>query len=664
MSLRAAADRLVLGGCGRGDVGALLTLLGTALVVAWPILAGGYETYVDNPVHLAELSELAAGHGNWSEAGFAGFPLSTLHSPLWYPAIGWLVRIGLPLEPLYVTAVFAGFMAPALAIYAVARVHARPVAAGLIGILLLVQSPAVWGIGSALAGMWTHSLAAGGFILFARLVTRPETTWRSALGLSVVLAVVALTHLFALVVSVVFVLIVHLRAYAARQLTRPEVIRRATAFGVAAFAAAPYWLTFWMQARPEVAPLDQLSLTSLGCRLLFPCDAMYLVDGRPEEALRTGAYLLDAAPLFALLGLGVWGSRAKEDDAGLSHSAGRLAVLIGAALALHALTPVPLLGPVSWRFLFWVRIALALAALPVLGRVESWAPLRRPWAPRVLAAASLALGLIWRIPLVEDSPPQLRAELRELAALWDWLGKNSDPDWGRIFLHDTFGQRWEDRGLSFSHVLARTIEHTGQPQIGTYYGVVPFSTRWTLSEFNLVFGGRWMPKEGLAVAMGKVNAGAFVASSADAAAWIRQMGLFDPLYADGRYSVWRLKSARNEWVAPLRPGNVVRNVRFQPGRVQFEFETDARRTRVVPKVAWHPWWRLEGIEGAVLAESPDGFLVVDNIPRGRYTVRLTFEPNPWPGRLGWLGWILLVAWGLALRLPFAARSVAAASGSE
>src|SRR5260221_5420860 len=55
---------------GRGDGLALASLIGTALVIALPILRGGYLTYIDNPVHLAEIYDLARPGNGWSEIGF------------------------------------------------------------------------------------------------------------------------------------------------------------------------------------------------------------------------------------------------------------------------------------------------------------------------------------------------------------------------------------------------------------------------------------------------------------------------------------------------------------------------------------------------------------------------------------------------------------------
>ncbi len=41
------------GGC--ADALAVTTLLASGAVIGWPVLGGGYLTYLDNPAHIAEV---------------------------------------------------------------------------------------------------------------------------------------------------------------------------------------------------------------------------------------------------------------------------------------------------------------------------------------------------------------------------------------------------------------------------------------------------------------------------------------------------------------------------------------------------------------------------------------------------------------------------------
>ena len=149
----------------RTDVVAVLFLVAAALVVAWPILTGGYLTYADNAAHIAEIYALAfEDGGGWSDIAFCGFPIGTLHSPLWYGGVAALVRAGVPAGFLYAFALFIGFIAPPLALYFVARRYLRSLTAGFLAYLLLVQRPSLVGLGTPLAGMWTYYIAAALFI--------------------------------------------------------------------------------------------------------------------------------------------------------------------------------------------------------------------------------------------------------------------------------------------------------------------------------------------------------------------------------------------------------------------------------------------------------------------------------------------------------------------
>ncbi|MBM4363376.1 MAG: hypothetical protein FJ104_11895, partial [Deltaproteobacteria bacterium] len=272
---------------GPGDALAVLALAGTALVIARPILAGGHVTYIDNAVHLAEIHDLAArGATGWSELGFAGFPLGTLHSPLWYGALAALVRLGAPPEPLYRAALLLGYLAPPLALYAVGRVRLGPIAAGVLGWLFLVQPPAIWGIGSPLGGMWTYALATAALVLLFELHSRPALTRRGHLVASVVLAIAALTHLFLLPL----VGLLAATALATHQLegtlTRRELRLRLTGFTLAALASAAYWLTLVLVGNQGAAPTQAFDVRGLAYRLLLPADAMFLLDERLDESVR------------------------------------------------------------------------------------------------------------------------------------------------------------------------------------------------------------------------------------------------------------------------------------------------------------------------------------------------------------------------------------------
>jgi hypothetical protein len=322
------------------------------------------------------------------------------------------------------------------------------------------------------------------------------------------------------------------------------------------------------------------------------------------------------------------------------------AVTVLVALVVHRFVTIPLFGPVSWRFLYWVRLGLALAAIPALAAVDR--RLARPRWQASACAVALALSLLWGVPLRAARPVPPASETEQLTNLWRWLEKNANPGWGRLYVQDTFGQEWEEGGMSASHALVLTSRYSRLPQIGTYYGVVPFRTRWTLSEFKSLFGTRNLAYEALEVSMDKTNTGAIVSSNKWTAAYLAKADFLEKRYEVGRYTVWLRQEFESQWVARLRPSNRVTNVEFRPGSVRFDLRTDRARGRVVAKVAWHPWWRFSGIPNAKVVQIPDGFLGIDGIPKGSFHVRLWYEPSALPAILSRVGAAGLLGWAIAL----------------
>ena len=134
----------------RNDGLAILFLAVCGLLLTWPLWKdGGYRTYLDNPCHLAEIERLAENAG-WSEDGYAGFPVGLLHSPLWYGMLAAWRRFGLAFEPIYGGLVCFSLIAPALAMYRIARRRLAPTLAAGLAWLVLIQRPAMDSLGSTL----------------------------------------------------------------------------------------------------------------------------------------------------------------------------------------------------------------------------------------------------------------------------------------------------------------------------------------------------------------------------------------------------------------------------------------------------------------------------------------------------------------------------------
>lgn len=644
-------DKQTPGRSRRGDFAAVFVLLATALVIAEPIWTGGYETYIDNPVHLAEIADLSRyGADTWSEIAFAGFPIGTVHSPLWYTIIAAATRAGLPVGPLYAGFVILGFAAPALGIYAVTRRRAPAFQSAALAFLVLIQPTMIAGIGSPLGGMWTHGLAAAGVVLLADLWSRPRLTPAAHWLASSLLALIALTHLFALTVSIALFAV-----STALNLRRdpdfaPELYRRLAGCAVAAIASATYWLTFWLTVEPTNAPWDALGPLELLARLFLPTNVLYLLESQIGPAIRWDLYLTDALPLVGLIALGAIGFfRERQSNDLLGRIGVTLAAVLLVAIAVTPLYPLRVLGPVSWRLLLWVRLGGALSAACW---VRALPGPRSTHTSVALATCAVASGLWWGLPLARAEGERLARDLTDTRALWRWLSRNASSTWGRLYLQDTFGQKWARGGLDRSHILALTANYTDLPQLGVYYGVVPFKLRWTLSEFGALFGSRHLTSQGLLASMRKTNALAIVSSSRVSHEHFAAMDELEEVYSQGRYRVFLLRGEKSAWIAPLRPTNRVEHVEYSRGHVEFDLTTEYPRARVLIKTSWHPWWHLSGPPGTYLRESPEGFLVVDNIGVGKYHLAVSYRPSRLPLAVTIAGasiWLIWGAWLLVRR---------------
>jgi hypothetical protein len=146
--------------------------------------------------------------------------------------------------------------------------------------------------------------------------------------------------------------------------------------------------------------------------------------------------------------------------------------------------------------------------------------------------------------------------------------------------------------------------------------------------------------------MEKVNAGVLVTSNPIAADYVGKMRILDRLHGSGRYEVFRRIDAKDEPIAVLSPSNVVSDIRWTPDDIHLTIEAGYPKARILVKTSYHPWWRIEGPPGAWLRESPEGFLVVDELPKGKHRLRLRYTPGTLPDRLTALGWLLLAGWML------------------
>ena len=637
-------------------------LLATSLVIAWPILQGGQVTYIDNPAHLAEAHSLAHdAFRGWSEAAYCGFPLGTLHSPLWYGLLAGLARTGLPLDPLYALLVWFGFLAPCLALYAVARRRIRPLPAAMLAYILLIQRPAMVGLGSALGGMWTFYLASAALLLLADRLHRPLRSGRDLAWLAGLYALIGLTHLFALVPAALLFLI-----QAARAVLGPSRLaglgRHAGAALLGAAAAALYWLPVLLAREHRVIDHEPLSGGLLMLRLLLPTQVLGLLgDNIDQLPIPDTLYYTDALPMVLLVAGGLAGGliQARARDArepGDRLPLHGLLLALGIILLLTAVAPVwtevQFLGPVSWRLLYFARLGLGLAAIPVAGRLL--AGMNAGELPRgllaTLALIAMAGGAWWGRPLALTVAPARGPEMDEVRALWTGLRQRRDSTWGRVYLQDTMLTPPFNRRLGIGHVLALTARQSGIWQLGGTYGITPFRTgKWTASELGQLYDRPLRTRKQfvrLLRRMRRTNATHLVLSEPTLGAKLATVPSFSLLLREGRFTLLRLTRATSRWVEAGSPGVRVGPVDFRPGRVRILVASRAKEAALLVKVSYSPYWRLTGGRGARLTGQSDGLMAIEGLAPGRHDLRLEYRPPRYPNWISLAGWLLIA--GLAL----------------
>jgi hypothetical protein len=620
------------------DASAVVALVAAALVIGLPVLGGGWFTYLDNPIHLAEIESMAASptaHG-WTDLAYCGFPITAFHSPLIYGLMGAAVRAGVPVAPLYTVAIFVGFVAPSVAVYLVTRRRLPRVAAFVLAIPMLVRTEAIWGFRAALGGMWPFALALGCIVLLIGELGAPPTggmTRRMAVVASLV-GVACLVHAFALVVVpvVLFTRVLAWLASPKRQARRLTLDLAAAGMGFLAAGAfwIPAWITRdWMHLAGDNAP------------------ARHVVEALVGLPATSPRMLLLAAPQVLLVCAavaGLWLWRRREDD--VPFLGGALALVLLAILLFWLPgTDGALLGTDSPRMLHVVRAALALAAVPCVSAV--WTKIGRRREGAMAVVASCALLLLASACARELSPMVARASSREVAEareLWQWLREHRTESWGRVYLQDTFGARASSGALASSHLLARTAVETGVSQLGAYYGGFPPPTeRLTVGEYGMIFGRRPSTAHDVDRIVRQL------AATASTHLVLAEPRL-RPLFADrpelverwrsGRFTVLELVGTPPVYAA-AGADDAVRVVARETGRVALEVDLRSTASQVVVAASYHPFWRVDGAAAATTSATPEGLLRIDGIGAGNRAIQLRFLPPSWPQGVSLCAWLAI-----------------------
>jgi hypothetical protein len=617
----------------RRDLLVLCVLLGTSIVIAMPVLTDGWLTYLDNPPHMAELHSLASeGAGGWSSIAFAGLSLDTLHSPPLWHGLGWLADTGV-LVPVYGALICLSIAAPAAAVYWVARRRIAWPWAVVLAYVVLVQRGAIVGSASASGGMFAFYLAAGAWIMLADRLARATTAAADRAAIAAWLAAIGLCHLYVLEAAI-FLVAAHAgwALVTRRGSLRALVVRDGVACTVAAVASAAYWLPVAV-GTPTFTHAQNLGPGLLGKLLVLPTDTIDLVSGASVASALPG--YLESVPMVLLLAAGIAGiARVRRRDSDPLPAYGAvLAIGLLVLLVVANVIDTRALGPNSWRFLYFVRLAAALAAIAALSRLP--VPRVRPAWLVVGALAIVASGRLWGAPLWADVPDRHGAEMDEVRELWRYL--RDHPSGGRAYVQDTFMAAPLDRELSRSHVLALTLHESGVEAIGPYYAIIPSTTApYLASEFGALFGGYdlRLPLSEWDVSM-LVTSTPRDAHALAAAHWTE-------LAQIGRFTVWRDPEPRPRVPAGAREGL---------SRLVFDLDGD----RVVA-AAYHAFWTVVAPAGARLSLGDHGRMAITHLPPGPQHVVLEYAPpKVWPvSVVGWLAILAIAGLGRRKRVTPAA----------
>lgn len=627
------------------------------LAVGAPLLAGGVTTYLDNPVHLAEIHALATeGGSGWSRMALAGFPLGGLHSPIGYGPLVALQRAGIDPALPYALCLLLGYLAPAFAAYAVGRRLGRPWHGAGLGMLLLWQREVIVGVSSVWGGMWTFFVAMGLLVLVIARLARPEAaSLRRFVVLAGLCGGIGLLHAFA-TLALVLAYVTHAVALA---VTRPRGgLRLATCDVGAALLGAVASAAYWM---PALLTRDHLLIglpespvwASLGA-LLLPVNLLPFFNGGGVFDDMTLFYT-DALPIWALWGLGFAGAarllrqRSGDEASRIGLYGAGFGALVAALLLVGVPTlPFAVLGPVPWRMTYPIRLGFALAAIGGLPALRFGLSSARA---ALLLAAALAAGLWFGRPLHERVPSPRGEEMAEVQALWDWIADARDDRWMRVATQGTFSNAPYDRAFVHSHVLTLTHRETGADTIGTYYGVAPFPTTvWARSEAGTLFGLDPRGDRGaerVAAMMHMTATTHLVTADPNLQQVFRPAPMFEPLVQIGRYTAWALRPPPSAWAEPRGPGVTPRVVSLEPGRIVVDVTSDPQRGAFVVRESYHPHWVVDvppDVEPPTLGiEDSSGFLLLSDVAEGAYRIELRYEPPIAPtllsslGVLAWLG---------------------------
>lgn len=634
---------------------ALLAIIAVATLVNWRLFLPGLPLCGDNPAHLAEIhavaEDIAAGQRwwfGWFEGDFLGYPVLLYQYPLGKLVIVLLgLVVPLSVETLYKTALTASWCLPALGLFRLLRRVGDPMSALVAALLYLVSFDHLY---LCLSGMWNQYLALGFLLLAAeRHLTLVEQPDRRSLAAAAGWSALALcSHPFSYLMIPLSWACSVAGAWAAglwkshrrwSWLWCPLL-----AVGLSAWLLVPL-LASWSWAKVELGSREWRLWPTL-----FPLALTDLMDAGTISGLLSGVAEHATGMLPAIL-LGVPAAFLLKSPQSARLAATRnfaLLLIIGLVLLAAAI----LAG--------WLPVVSGIARLVAVGRFAPYLLVglllvlgcflqsrRHARHGRVLAVVLAALILVrvgWtlvhpdprldRFYVLMDPHAPAHPDMRDLAAVWQWLVDHTSPSAGRILTQDTLFNI-ADSPLSLTHAMALTHHFTGAWTLGGFSGVLSPNARLTPSEAGLLFGRRLEAQSDQAVfkAVLRYGVGTIVSCEDRLETLLRLSPLFRERYCRGQFCVFE-PAEPPVWGRLEGPGTVQTQA-WEPDRRSLTADLPQGSILWIPTTS-HPWWeaRVDGRPVPIREFGTERFLSVE-LSAGVHQVEFRFVPPRWLASVVW-----------------------------
>jgi 6-pyruvoyl-tetrahydropterin synthase related domain len=664
-----------------------LIIVLSAISLFHPIFSPGYLIYRDQPVtlamaHSAVKNLFPAGEffGGWEPANSAGYP-----NLLYYSKAGfWLIGLIHLLPTVSVItahkiALFISLIAAPVALFFCLRRICGEMFALFLSLVFLLQDNHIY---YALNGQWNYSLgvAAAIGLIWSCLKYLEKPCWRTMGMAAVWLALVCYAHLYAAIGGAVWMTVVFALVLIKHKRRVYRMLQMAAGVTAAALILAPYmWAilktTGWLSSGEAGEMSAAETFGSLISVFFFIGD--FFRKGPVLPGFGGNLAFMAAAALFIFSIALVFMKRSRPVKfriiALLGGTAICLALSSGFWLNWDWVAGCPFLAYTKihgYRFMLFAKAGMLLAG----GYSAGWLcdlvkkkEARSLLFIRHIIPGALALFLIANVPsfFQDDSSRRsksLMATSQELEfiddveSVWSWFKENASDEDARVYFHDTLGnfklkkikrlsggsrtikvEEWNaDDKAHFSHLMAPAAFSTGLAQAGSWTGgnLWPVE-RYLLGESERFFGKKLEDIDLFDLVIKQkllqqynikyvVSCGLFLKGKLEGS------GLFNKEFESGSFAIFSLSDEffTPEWARlwPRELGTISKAEVFRD-RIEVDLETSAGGTKLLIKMAHHPFWKAYIDCGpAAISMTETGLMELADLPGGKHLVVLKFRP--------------------------------------